>query len=299
MTIPRYIEYFSIGIFLRVSFFAVRSKCGSFVVMDVILYIIRDYTLWKSGVILMIFLSLSSTVQGQTRSYTQLANELQFGRAINDKWAAELFLGSTFSNTPANSKVLSTNIQRYGFLWVHYFLSPRWKLSSSMAYYYNKDVPDIGQYFSPEYRLTLQGTYYIHKTGYTLLTRMRGELRYMMNSEGDFEFKYRYRQMLKYVKPINSKVMRQGVFYFVTTEELLFKPNAKTKGINFVDRNRFEIGGGFLITDDLQIEAAYLNEFMPRDNGNEVYNALELTLTVNNFYSNLKRRISPPKTDAD
>jgi len=48
----------------------------------------------------------------------------------------------------------------------HYYLSPRWKLSSSLAYYYNKDVPDIGQYFSPEYRFTLQGIYYIHKTGY-------------------------------------------------------------------------------------------------------------------------------------
>ena len=241
------------------------------------------------------FYSLCATAQ--TTSYTQLCNELQFSRAINDKWAAETFLGGAFSNTPTNPKILSTNIQRYIYLWGHYFLSPRWKLSASYAYYNNKDVPDIGQYYSPEHRLTLQGTYYFHKTGYTLMTRMRGEFRYMMNAEGEFDDNYRYRQMLKFVKPLNSQVMRQGVVYFLTTEELLFKPEAKTKGVNFFDRNRFEIGGGYLITDNLQVELAYLNEFIPRDNGNEVYNAMELTLTLSNLLPNLKKHIFPKKEE--
>ena len=157
---------------------------------------------------------LPLSVNAQTTSYTQLANEAQFARAISDKWAAELWLGGTFSNTPSNDKVLTTNIQRYFFVWAHYYYSPRWKFSSSFAYYYNKDVPDIGQYFSPEYRLTLQGMYYFHKTGYTLATRMRVDLRYMMNADGDFDFKYRYRQMLKFVKPINSQVLRTGCILF-------------------------------------------------------------------------------------
>jgi hypothetical protein len=238
-----------------------------------------------------LLLSLSS--RAQTTSYTQLANEAQFARAINDKWAAEGWIGGTFSNTPTNDKVLSTNIQRYFFLWAHYYLSPKWKLSSSFAYYYNKDVPDIGQYFSPEYRLTLQGLYYFHKTGYTLATRMRLDLRYMMNAEGDFDFNYRYRQMIKFVKPINGNVLRQGVFYFLSTEELLFKPQAKTKGVNFFDRNRFDIGGGYQITDDLAVELAYLNEFVPRDSGNDVYNVMEFTLTFNNLFPKIKEKIFP------
>ena len=249
-------------------------------------------------IICFFLLFLSFGASAQTTSYTQLCNELQFARSINDRWAIETFLGGTFSNTPSDPKVLSTNIQRYIFLWGHYFLSPRWKLSASFAYYNNKDVPDIGQYYSPEYRLTLQGTYYFHKTGYTLLTRMRGEFRYLMNEEGVFEDKYRYRQMLKFVKPINSQVMRQGVVYFLTAEELLFKPNAKTEGLTFFDRNRFEIGGGYLITDDIQVELAYLNEFMPRDDGNEMYNALEVTVTFTNFLSNLKKILLPgPKKE--
>jgi hypothetical protein len=241
-------------------------------------------------ILFLLFISLSA--EAQKTSYTQLANELQFARAISDKWAAELWVGGAFSNTPSDERVLSTNIQRYFFLWAHFYLSPKWKLSSSFAYYYNKDVPDIGQYLSPEYRLTLQAVYFIHKTGYTLTTRMRGEFRYMMNEEGVFEDKYRYRQMLKFVKPLNSQVLRQGVFYFLTTEELLFKPQAKTKGVDFFDRNRFDIGGGYQITDDLAVELAYLNEFVPRDTGNDIYNVMEFTLSFNNLFPNLRKRLA-------
>jgi len=253
----------------------------------------------KGTFLVFLLLIFSVNVKAQTTSYTQLGNELQFSRAINDRWAAETWLGGTFSSTPAESHVLKTNIQRYIFIWGHYFLSPRWKLSSSFAYYHNKDVPDIGQYFSPEYRLTLQGIYYFHKTGYTLMTRMRGEFRYMMNADGVFEDKYRYRQMIKFVKPINSQVLRQGVVYFVTTEELLFKPEAKTKGVDFFDRNRFEIGGGYLITDNLQLELTYVNEFMPRDSGNEVYNVIAFTVTFNNLLPNLKEKLTSKSSEGE
>jgi hypothetical protein len=241
----------------------------------------------------LIFLFSAVSVHAQTNSYNQLGNELQFSRALNDKWAAEGYLGGTFSSTAEENTVLKTNIQRYAAAWGHYYLSPRWKLSASLAYYYNKDVPDIGQYFSPEYRLTLQGMYYFHKTGYTLLTRMRGEFRYIMNAEGVYEDKYRYRQMLKFMKPINSQYLRGGVFYFVTTDEMWFKPQAKTTGVTFFDRNRFEIGGGYLISDNLQIELTYVNEFMPRDDYNELYNVLAVTVTVNNLLPRLKKKLSP------
>ncbi len=236
-------------------------------------------------------LFFNTSGKAQTNSYTQLGNEFQFVRAVSNKVAAEIYIGSTFSNTPTEPRILSTNIQRYLSGWVHYYYSPRWKLSSSLAYYYNKDVPDIGQYFSPEWRLSLQGMYYIHKTGYTLVTRMRGEFRYMMNSEGVYEDKYRYRQMIRFTKPINGKVLRKGIVYFTTSEELLFKPAAKTTGVTFFDRNRFEIGGGYLVTDDLQLELTYVNEFVPRDNVNELYNVISFTATFNNPLTNLKKRI--------
>lgn len=100
--------------------------------------------------------------------------------------------------------------------------------------------------------------------------------------------------MIKYVQPLNGKVLRKGVVYLLATEELLFKPNAKSEGITFFDRNRAEIGAGYLFTDNVQLEATYVNEFMPRDDQNEMYNVLQLTLTLNNFFSNLKQLVFPP-----
>jgi hypothetical protein len=234
----------------------------------------------------------------QKVSYNQLSNEYQFARSLGRKWAGEVWFGTTFSSTPNESRVLKTNVQRYFFVWGHYHLAPRWKLSAALAYYYNKDVPDIGQYYSPEWRFTLQGTYFFHKVRYALSTRSRIELRYIMNADSVFQFKYRYRQLLKFMIPINSRVFRKGVFYVKATEELLFKPDAKTTGVTFFDRNRFEIGGGYFILDDIQVELTYANEFLPRDDENEMYNILNLTLTFNNLIPTLKKKIFPKSPDA-
>ena len=253
----------------------------------------------KSSVHILVFLLLIISLRSysQTDSYNQIANEIQLARAISEKVSAELYVGGAFSNTPTEDKILKTNIQRYFNLWGNYYFSPRWKFSSAIAYYRNKDVPDIGQYESNEWRLTLQGIYFFHKVGYTLSTRMRGELRYMQNEDGVFEDKYRYRQQVKFLKPLNSNFLRGGVFYFLTSEEIFLKPKAKTSGINFFDRNRFEIGGGYLVTDDIQLELTYTNEFLPRDETNEMYNCFVLTVTFNNPLPNLKKIISPKTSE--
>jgi hypothetical protein len=257
------------------------------------------YRLCSSILICVISIFLPLAASAQNESYTQLNNEYQFARTLAEKWSVEVWFGSVFSSTPSEDRVLKTNTQRYVFAWGNYYLSPRWKLSSSLAYYYNKDVPDIGQYYSPEWRLTLQGIYFFHKTRYTLSTRMKGELRYIMDEEGIFKFNYRYRQMIKFMIPINSHVFRQGVFYFLTNEELFFKPDAKSTGVTFFDRNHFEIGGGYLFTDDIQAEITYMNEFLPRDDKNEIYNCVVLTFTFNNLLTNLKKAIFPKSSQEE
>ena len=258
-----------------------------------------DYKV-KSALLLLLFMILFTfSLKAQSKSYNQLSNEFQFAHTVNDKWSLEVWFGSAFSSTDNEKRVLKTNIQRYVIAWGNYYLTPRWKLSSSLAYFYNKDVPDIGQYLSPEWRFTLQGIYFFHKTRYTLSTRMKAELRYIMNADSVFEFKYRYRQMVKFMIPLNSKVFRKGVFYFLSTEELFFKPDAKSTGVTFFDRNRFEVGGGYNITDDIQVEATYVNEFLPRDDGNQIYNCLALTFTFNNLLLNLKKTIFPKPGQED
>jgi hypothetical protein len=255
----------------------------------------------RTGVLILTILCLqflSCKTIGQTDTYNQWSNEIQFARPINDKWAGEVWLGGAFSSTPNESVVFKTNIQRYATAWVHYFLPPKWKFSASLSYYYNEDVPDIGQYVSPEWRLTLQPTYFFHKVNYIFSSRSRIEFRYMWNSDSVFQFKYRFREMLKFVKPINGKLLRRGIVYLLASEELIFKPDAKSTGVTFFDRNRFEVGAGYLFTDDIQLELTYVNEFLPRDDNNEMYNILSLTLSFNNLLLHLKNILMPkPETD--
>jgi hypothetical protein len=253
------------------------------------------------GVLFFFFLMIlyQSVANAQTSSYTQLWNEIQFARPFSDKWSSEINLGGTFSNTPSDNRLLSTNIQRTARGWAHYYYSPRWKFSSFLAFYNNKNIPEIGQYKYKEWRIALQGIYYFHKIGYTLSTRMRAELRFIENFNGIYEDVSRYRQQVKFLKPINSQLLREGVFYGLASDEIFVKSKAKTTGLSFFDRNRFALGVGYLITDDIQVELAYANEYLPRDNGNQLVNAVALTISFNNLLPNLKKKFEPKLHDTD
>jgi hypothetical protein len=250
----------------------------------------HNISLKKTGLILVVLL-ITSINYGQTTTYNQFWNEFQFNRTINEKWSTELNLGAAYSSTESSSNIFQQNIQRSVRAWGHYYFSPRWKFSTFIAYNYNKDVPEIGQFKSPEVRFALQGIYYFHKTGYTLSTRMRLELRHMRNKEGDYDNVLRYRQQIKYLQPINSKVLREGVIYGVASDELFFKSGTKVTGLSFFDRNRLNIGAGYLFSDDIQIELTYANEYLPRDEENQIVNAASLTISFNNLFKNLNKKL--------
>ena len=230
-------------------------------------------------------------IKAQT-TYTQISNEIDLVRAINDRWSAELGIAGTYSNTPSEDRIFKTNIQRNIIGWAHYQYSPRWKFSSFLAYFHNKDVPEIGQFKAPEWRFALQGRYYFHKTGYIMNTDIRAEVRFISDTAGVFEDIYRYRQKFKYLQPINSQILRKGVVFVYASDEIIFRSKAKETGMTHFDRNLFTVGAGYLITDDLQIELAYVNEFVPRDDGNIIYNVLSLTLTVNNLLRKVGKLIA-------
>lgn len=241
--------------------------------------------------ILFSLLLFFSSAKSQTTTYSQFSPEFQFNRAFSGKWAVEVNLNTTFSDSPANEKVLNTKIQGGALLWAHYYLSPRWKLSSNLTYYFNHDEPDVDQVQSKEWRIALQSIYYINKKGFTLSTRMRPEIRLINNEDGTNSNSVRYRQMLKYMQPINHPVLRQGTYYAVASEELFFRSTSKNSGLRHFDRNWFVIGGGYLVTDDLQLELTYTNEFVPRDNGNILNNLTSFTITTNNLFLNIHKKI--------
>jgi hypothetical protein len=232
---------------------------------------------------------ITSINHGQTTTYNQFWNEIQFNRTINEKWSAELNLGAVYSSTESSSNIFQQNIQRSARVWGHYYFSPRWKFSSFIAHNYNKDVPEIGHFKSPEVRFALQGIYYFHKTGYTLSTRMRRELRHMRNEEKDYD-NVRYRQQIKYIQPINSKVLRESVVYAIASDELSFKSETKVTSLSFFD-NRLNLGAGYLFNDDIQVEVTYANQYLLRDEENQIVNVASLTVTFNNLFKNLNKKL--------
>ena len=244
----------------------------------------------KLSLIVAVFLTATINY-GQTTKYNQFWGEVQFNRTLSEKWSTELNIGTSYSSTESSPNIFDENTQRSLRGWAHYYLSPRWKLSSFVAFYNNKDVPEIGQFQSPEWRFALQGIYYFHKTGYTLSTRLRTELRHMKNQDDTFENVLRYRQQIKYIKPINSKILREGVVYAIASDELFFKSGTKVTGQSFFDRNRLNIGAGYLFTEDTQIELTYANEYLPRNDNNQIVNAVSLTLTFNNLLKNIDKKI--------
>lgn len=247
--------------------------------------------LLKNFSLILVISLITSINYAQTTTYNQFWNEFQFNRTINEKWSTELNLGAVYSSTESSPNIFQQNIQRSVRVWGHYYYSPRWKFSSFLAYNYNKDVPEIGQFKSPEIRFALQGIYYFHKTGYTLSTRMRMELRHMRNADGDYDNVLRYRQQIKYLQPINSKILREGVVYAIASDEFFFKSGTKVTGLSFFDRNRLNIGAGYLFSDDTQIELTYANDYLPRDERNQIVNAASVTVTFNNLFKNLNKKL--------
>jgi len=94
-------------------------------------------------------------------------------------------------------------------------------------------------------------------------------------------------------------MLRQGVVFAFASEEIIFRSKAKEDGMAYFDRNLFTIGAGYLFTDDIQLELSYVNEFVPRDDGNIINNAVSITLIFNNLLMKLGNLIAgEPKEPA-
>ena len=106
----------------------------------------------------------------QKEKLNQFTTELLFNGTLSEKWATEFYYNRTSSSTLNNSNIFHEPVQSSFSGWANYYFSPRWKFTGGIAFYDNKNAPDIGQFDAPEWRFTLQGTYFFHKIGYTLMS---------------------------------------------------------------------------------------------------------------------------------
>jgi uncharacterized protein DUF2490 len=240
---------------------------------------------------IVLMLSVIGTLYAQTDVYQQSWFEISSARVLKGKWALEGIASAIRSSKPNERGMFDLQSNHRLALWGHYFASARYKFSAQIGYFNNKNVPDLSQEESKEIRFSPQVIYYFHKTGYTFTTRTRLEARFLESGDDEVERVYRYRQQVHFVYPFNSRVIREGVYYGIVSDELYFKSTSDVSGKSFFDRNRFTIGGGYAISDNFQVELTYINEYLPRNSVTQVYHNMKVTLAFNNLFAQIKNSI--------
>jgi len=247
---------------------------------------------FKCILISIFFLLNIRPVEAQRETYSQFWSEISFARVIKGKWSAESIFSGMRSST-ANESGMFKFQSNFGIeLWGQYHANAKMQFAGQLAYFSNKNVPDLNQSKSTEIRITPQAVYFFNKKHYIFSTRARMELRILKNDEGSADDVYRYRQQVSFTYPFNSKVIREGVYYGIVAEELFFKTNSDVSGLSFFDRNNFRIGLGYAVSDNFQLQASYINEYLPRSSGDKIYNAFKISLLFNNFLSEVRGYLS-------
>lgn len=226
----------------------------------------------------------------QTETENQFVNEYQFNRTVGNKTAVELNLGQTYTSGVNQISPLYKSSQVSGRIWVHYYASPKWKLSGALSYLYNQDVPEIIQKKTPEIRFVAQGIYYFIKKDYVLTNRFRIDDRILQDENNSPNVVYRFREMIKLVYPISIIKFGKGSLYSIASEEVFFKTKGSGTGETFFDRNKLTLGFGYSFSDAFQLELTYINEYLPRPTNDKVFNCISTTLIFNDLISVLRKK---------
>lgn len=234
------------------------------------------------------FYLLGLAAQAQTDELYQLWNEYTFRNEIGEKWEVEFDTGFVASSTVRDNNAFHSITQYYIRGWAHYNADERWKLSGFYAHYSNKNVPELNQVKTREFRSAIQATYsLIVSNNFNMNLRARIEDRHLENAYGNMEAVERFRLQIKAIyalKNNNSAIINN--LYFFASEEVVFKSKSHVGGPDLFDRNRASLGIGCKIMKDVKMETDYINEIMPRNGTNKQVDAFRIRFIFNNFFSN-------------
>ncbi|PIF34500.1 uncharacterized protein DUF2490 [Flavobacterium sp. 9] len=242
----------------------------------------------------------STHLQAQTDKLNQFWNEYDFTKDLSQKWVLQFDAGLVTSSTPEDSDIFHNITQFYIRPWAHYYPSQRWKVSVFYAYYSNQNVPELNQRKAPEFRTAIQATYNLVKLPQIKVNlRARIEDRHIENDDHYLEAVERFRFQIKAVCPVTTFGLKTKAMYVFASDELFFKTKSQVSGPDLFDRNRASLGVGFTLIDNIQLEVAYANEFMPRDPTNKMVNAIQLKGIFNNFFPTLLKSFKRKKSAVD
>jgi hypothetical protein len=188
----------------------------------------------------------------------------------------------TTSNDPTEKLAIANHLAQLGYkASLHYFISPRLKLTAAFGQYKNLDVSVIKQLPSSELRPIIQAQHFVVSRKLTIYNRLRLENRFIKRTgETSYNYTPRLRYMPKVFIALNSNSIRKKTYYLILAEELFANLNAG----RLIDFNRVTAGIGYCFSDNIVVELCYANQqFFPAKGPREITNALSLTVSINNI----------------
>ena len=214
--------------------------------------------------LLLITFFTSSRIIGQNNKInntTQLWSEADALGKINSKWKWQCDLQYSLQSPYEGLSFLKYGEQITIRPWIHYYPKPTIKLSAFAGLWYNYSIAEVGAREYPEYRAALQAQFYKEFGLNKISNRFRAEFRDMKDRAGSFEQVFRGRYMFKYQRLLKHSTYDKNSIYMVLSEEYFINGGAAVTGYKTFDQNRVFIGLGFNVTDDIDIEIGYFNQF--------------------------------------
>jgi hypothetical protein len=224
--------------------------------------------------------------QGESSAitYGQLSNELNTSTALNQELVlqvdAEVVLGSDTNRNSFN--IVEHLVQYGGRAWLHYYLTPKLKVTAAFGAWKNPDVPEAAQYDYLEFRSLVQLIYFFSVQRATTTLKAVTEQRFVQNEEhSGFEFKPRIRISPKILYALNGKVIREKTCYSILSGELYMTPTASP----FFKITRITAGVGYNFTNDVGLELTYTSQKLYNtDSPTALTQCIAITFIVNNLF---------------
>jgi hypothetical protein len=213
------------------------------------------------------------TIAGKIKGKFSYALELEERRQADPEHAGnpKQTVGSDHNN------IFKNNYQRVFRPWVHYQITPKYRLSyNPFTWFGTWAYPVNGKTsFQPEFRTSVQVTSEDRIGRIRIIQRYRFEYRWygtkaniddddiFFGSPTTYDFvaaneQMRFRYLFRTITPINNKELVKGTYYALVSTELFLKFGHYIPNYQIYDQNRTYIGIGYKLSEAVRFEGGYM-----------------------------------------
>ena len=183
-------------------------------------------------------------------------------------------------------------LQSY-WLWFHYLLSKKIKISvSPFCYFETKHLFDLNERPVKEWRWCARIENQQKFNYFQMLNRLGLEYRYRnLNSETAFVGNFRARYMLRFIIPI-VKVHDRSINFSASDEVLVQFGDAVKNYASPLDQNRIYAGLNYAVFKNIKLEVGYCYIMQNRPNGKDIdiQNSVLVFLTFDNVFTQFRKK---------